>query len=219
MSYIFAPSAVTALPIAGSYTLFPVRRVFCVGQNYAKHAAEMGAKANVDGVPVFFMKPPCCITLSKDVPYPPKTANLHHEVELAVALSGPTEVFGCAVALDLTRRDLQTELKAQGRPWELGKVFDFGLPMGALTPGPVPGDAALTLSVNGVQKQNGRLSDMIWPVPKLLEILSSFIPLAAGDILLTGTPDGVGPLVPGDHVVASITGLGDLSVAITPQKG
>jgi fumarylpyruvate hydrolase len=216
MSYIFAPSSPVALAIAGSAQLFPVNRVFCVGQNYAKHAAEMGAKQIGGDVPIFFMKPPGCITRADKIPYPPKTTNLHHEIELAVALSGPAGIFGCAVALDLTRRDLQTELKAQGRPWELGKVFDFALPMGVLTPGPVPQDAALTLSVNGVQKQSGRLSDMIWPVPKLLEILSSFIPLAAGDILLTGTPDGVGPLVPGDHVRASITGLGDLSVAITP---
>ncbi|MDY0009903.1 MAG: fumarylacetoacetate hydrolase family protein [Bdellovibrionales bacterium] len=228
-TYVFPPAPLPFLPVAGRRDVFPVRRIFCVGQNYALHAAEMGAKAGTaEGIPVFFMKPADSIAHDGDIiPYPPETASLHHEVELVVALgmgganipetSAAAHIFGYTVGLDLTRRDLQKQAKENGKPWDLGKGFDNASPCGILIPaGSLPGlpQGAIQLAVNGDLRQDGQLSDMIWPIPRLIALLSRFITLHPGDILMTGTPAGVGPLLPGDKVDAHIDHIGDLSVTI-----
>ena len=229
-SYIFQPAATPFLPIAGKRDVFPVRRIFCVGQNYAQHAVEMGAKPGAaSGIPVFFMKPADSLTHDGDtILYPPETNSLHHEVELVVALhSGGMNiaeddaldhVFGYTVGLDLTRRDLQKQAKDGGKPWDLSKGFDCAAPCGLLIPASTlqqnPPAGAIQLSVNGELRQDGQLGDMIWPIPRLIALLSRFSTLGAGDLLMTGTPDGVGPLVRGDKVDAHINGIGDLSVTV-----
>ena len=227
--YVFPPPPPPFLPVAGRREVFPVRRIFCVGQNYALHAAEMGAKAGTaEGIPVFFMKPADSLAHDGDIiPYPPETASLHHEVELVAALgmggahipenSAMAHVFGYTVGLDLTRRDLQKQAKDGGKPWDLAKGFDHASPCGLLIPAATLGglpQGAIQLSVNGETRQDGQLSDMIWPLPRLIALLSRFITLQPGDILMTGTPAGVGPLVSGDKVDAHIDGIGDLSVTI-----
>lgn len=232
-TYVFPPAPQPFLPVAGTRDVFPVRRIFCVGQNYALHAAEMGSKAgSAAGMPIFFMKPADSLTHDGDrVTYPPMTENLHHEVELVVALkSGGRDipeaaaldhVFGYTVGLDLTRRDLQAAAKTGGKPWDMAKSFDDAAPCGLLIPcdnlDHNPPRGFIQLSVNGELRQDGQLADMIWSVPRLIHLLSRHITLGAGDILMTGTPDGVGPLLPGDKVDASIEGIGDLSITI--QKG
>jgi len=229
-TYIFPPAPHPFLPVAGTRDVFPVRRIFCVGQNYALHAAEMGAKAgHAEGMPIFFMKPADSLTHDGDrVTYPPMTQNLHHEVELVVALKSggrdiPEEtalghVFGYTVGLDLTRRDLQATAKKDGKPWDMAKSFDDAAPCGLLIPAENlshnPPVGTIQLAVNGDMRQDGQLSDMIWPVPRLIHLLSRHITLGAGDILMTGTPDGVGPLHPGDKVDARIEDIGDLSITI-----
>lgn len=234
-TYVFPPAPLPFLPVAGTRDVFPVRRIFCVGQNYALHAAEMGAKAGQsDEMPIFFMKPADCLTHDGDrVAYPPLTANLHHEVELVVALkSGGRDipetaaldhVFGYTVGLDLTRRDLQAAAKAAGKPWDMAKSFDDAAPCGLLIPAGTlahhPPRGFIQLSVNGALRQDGRLEDMIWPVPRLIHLLSRHITLGAGDLLMTGTPAGVGPLLPGDKVDASIEGIGDLSITVQHAAG
>lgn len=232
-SYVFPPAPHPFLPVAGRRDVFPVRRIFCVGQNYALHAAEMGSKAgSKDDMPFFFSKP--ADNIAHDgarIAYPPQTQNLHHEVELVVALhSGGSHiaeddaldhVFGYTVGLDLTRRDLQKEAKAAGKPWDMAKGFDGAAPCGLLIPaaslGQNPPAGAIQLSVNGHIRQDGQLTDMIWPVPRLIALLSRFTTLGAGDILMTGTPDGVGPLNPGDKIDAHIDDVGDLSITIQKQ--
>lgn len=227
--YVFPPAPLPFLPVAGRREVFPVRRIFCVGQNYTLHAAEMGAKAgSAEGIPVFFMKPADSLAHDGDIiPYPPETAALHHEVELVAALgmgganipesSAAEHVFGYTAGLDLTRRDLQKQAKDTGKPWDLAKGFDHASPCGLLIPA-ASLDAlprgAIQLLVNGETRQDGQLADMIWSVPRLIAILSRFITLQPGDLLMTGTPAGVGPLVPGDKVDAHIDGIGDLSVTI-----
>jgi fumarylpyruvate hydrolase len=211
--------------IANSTAVFPLRRIFCVGKNYADHVREMGGTAEP---PVFFMKPADAVTNAAFIPYPPATQNLHHEVELVVALGSgganltPAEatdcIFGYAVGLDLTRRDLQPEAKAKGLPWDMGKAFDFSAPLAPILLKEEVGDvtaATLALNVNGQPRQHGHLRDMVWSVPTLLAELSRYVTLAAGDLVFTGTPAGVGPLVKGDVVMATITGLPSLSVTIT----
>lgn len=227
--YVFPPAPPPFLPVAGRREVFPVRRIFCVGQNYALHAAEMGAKAGTaEGIPVFFMKPADSLAHDGDIiPYPPQTASLHHEVELVTALgmggadipeqSAMEHVFGYTVGLDLTRRDLQKLAKDGGKPWDLAKGFDHATPCGLLIPAgasQTPPQGAIQLSVNGDIRQDGQLADMIWPLPRLIAILSRFITLQPGDILMTGTPAGVGALESGDKVDAHIDGIGDLSVTI-----
>ncbi|MBS0315127.1 MAG: fumarylacetoacetate hydrolase family protein [Proteobacteria bacterium] len=212
---------VPTIAIEGSTDRFPVRRIYCVGQNYAAHAREMGANPDRQA-PFFFSKPADAVVPGGGVlPFPPRTNDLHHEVELVLALgAGGSDVgvddagrliFGCAVGVDLTRRDLQAEAKAAGRPWDMAKGFDRSAPIGALARGQPPASAAISLSVNGAARQAGKLSDMIWSPAEIIAALSSYVTLAPGDLIFTGTPSGVGRLLPGDNIEASIEGLPPLS--------
>lgn len=213
---------VPTIAIAGTTQRFPVRRIFCVGQNYADHAREMGANPDREQ-PFFFSKPADAVVESGAVlPFPSQTKNLHHEVELVVALGvGGSDVsaqdaaamiFGHAVGIDLTRRDLQADAKAKGRPWDMAKGFDASAPIGALTPGAPPAAGAITLRVNGDLRQNGDLSQMIWNVAEVISKLSTYVALAPGDLIFTGTPAGVGPIQPGETVVAEIAGTAPVEV-------
>jgi len=227
MPFAFAPSPPPAAAIAGSATRFPVRRIFCIGRNYAEHAAEMGASID-RGNPVFFCKPADAIVVDgADVPYPQATKELHHEVEMVVALhSGGidiaeadalTHVFGYAVGLDLTRRDLQAIAKAKGMPWDTAKAFDHSAPLSPIRPAAEighPRSAALTLAVNGQLRQQSDIAQMIFSVPEMLARLSRLFELKAGDLVFTGTPAGVGPLVRGDAVHAQLAGLTELRCRI-----
>jgi fumarylpyruvate hydrolase len=213
---------VPTIAIAGTTQRFPVRRIFCVGQNYADHAREMGANPDREQ-PFFFSKPADAVVESGAVlPFPSQTNNLHHEVELVVALGvGGSDVsaqdaaamiFGHAVGIDLTRRDLQADAKAKGRPWDMAKGFDASAPIGALTPAAPPAAGAITLRVNGDLRQNGDLSQMIWNVAEVISKLSTYVALAPGDLIFTGTPAGVGPILPGETVVAEIAGTAPVEV-------
>ena len=212
-----APPA-TALPIAGRAERFPVHRISCVGRNFADHAKEMGAEVS-RGRPVFFMKPADAAVEIGDIPYPGATADLHHEVELVVALGRdangevPVEdalalVFGYTVGLDLTRRDLQAEAKDKRLPWDIAKGFDHSAPMGAIVPasGGVP-TGRLWLEVNGTPRQAAPLTDMVFPVPEILHELSKLFVLRAGDLVMMGTPAGVAALQRGDRLRAGVEGL------------
>ncbi|MBB3911418.1 fumarylacetoacetate hydrolase family protein [Sphingomonas desiccabilis] len=210
--------SIPTVAIHGSSACFPVRRIFCVGQNYAEHAREMGSDPERQQ-PFFFAKPADAVVASgTTLPFPSRTQNLHHEVELVIALGEggadvPTQdaerlIFGCAVGIDLTRRDLQAVAKKAGRPWDMAKGFDQSAPVGAIVPGALPARAsAITLEVNGSRRQSGVLSDMIWSPAEILAILSNYVRLAPGDLIFTGTPSGVGPLNRGDQVTASVEGL------------
>ena len=201
---------------------FPIRRVYCVGRNYAAHAREMGGDPTKEP-PFFFMKPADAVTPAGNVAYPPDTDNLHYEAELVVAIGHPgrditvkdawAHVFGYGVGVDLTRRDRQDEARGPGRPWERGKAFDQSAPLSALTPSGEIGhmtDAAISLSVNGVQKQNSNITHLIWSVPEIISILSRSWALERGDLIYTGTPEGVGPIKRGDEIHANVAGLEDL---------
>ncbi len=218
------------LAVAGSDAAFPVRRIYCVGRNYADHAREMGDTGREP--PFFFAKPGDAVLSIADgevgvMPYPPGTRDLHHEVELVAALgSGGRDltpeqagacVWGYAIGLDMTRRDLQAEAKKAGRPWEVGKGFDHSAPIGPVHPAAAAGALArgrIALSVNGQERQRGDLSDMIWTVPEAIAYLSTLFELKAGDLVFTGTPAGVGAVAPGDLLQGSIEGLGTLQVRI-----
>ena len=210
------------LAIAGSAERFPVRRIFCVGQNYADHVREMGADPNRDQ-PFFFTKPADAIVASGSVlPFPTCTENLHHEVELVIALGrggrdiaaaeAESLILGHAVGIDLTRRDLQAEAKKAGRPWDMAKGFDNSAPVGLLRLGAPPATGAISLTVNGDTRQTGDLSQMIWNVAEIIAALSRYVELAGGDLIFTGTPAGVGPVRRGDTVRASIAGLEPLEI-------
>ena len=219
----------TTLAIAGSDQRFPVRRIYCVGQNYRAHALEMGANPDREP-PFFFMKPADAVRDDAAViPYPPATQDLQHEVELVVAIgtagarvSAPTalaHVFGYAVGLDLTRRDLQTAARRIGRPWATSKAFDASAPIGPLLPAggrELPAESAIRLRVQGEVRQEATLAQLIWPVPEILAQLSTLFALMPGDLIFTGTPAGVGPLAVGDRLDAEIDGLPRLSVRIGP---
>lgn len=218
------------VPVVGADAAFPVRRVYCVGRNYAEHAKEMGFTGRED--PFFFCKPADAVLHvsegeTGELPYPSRTSNLHYEIELVVALgSGGRDlsleqaaacIYGYAVGLDMTRRDLQGEAKKQGRPWEVGKAFDHGAPMGSIYPAVQVGaleQAAITLQVNGETRQNGCVSQMIWKVAESISYLSGLFELKAGDLIFTGTPEGVGAVVPGDLMVGAVQGLGELKVKV-----
>ena len=187
-----------------------MRRIFCVGQNYAAHAREMGATEKAD--PFFFSKPADAVVVDgADPAYPSATANLHYEVELVVALGEAGKPVAWGVGVDLTRRDLQSAAKTAGRPWDAAKGFDQSAPCGALSLNPPSPDAAISLKVNGEVRQNSRLADMIWDVDGIIGKAGELWNLKAGDLIFTGTPEGVGPLNPGDHVEAEIEGLPPLS--------
>jgi 2-keto-4-pentenoate hydratase/2-oxohepta-3-ene-1,7-dioic acid hydratase in catechol pathway len=223
------PAAAPArIPVRGSDALFPVRRIYCVGRNFADHAREMGATPAdpaARGTPVFFLKPADAVVLDGVVPYPPGTGELHHEVELVVALGRDAPagvltrdraldlVFGYGVGLDLTRRDLQAAAKAKGLPWDTGKAFDASAPVSHLVPATGIGELqrlSISLEVGGQRRQHGRLSDLVWDVPDILQELSRLYALRAGDLVFMGTPAGVGPLLPGDAWRASLDGVVDM---------
>lgn len=214
------------VPVAGEDLGFPVRRLWCVGRNYAEHAREMGF---TDREPPFFFAKPADAVVPGGGPvaYPPQTANLHHEIELVIAVGrggralsaaqAAGHVFGLAVGLDLTRRDLQAAFKAKGQPWEMAKAFDHSAPIGEihrLGAGGLPERAGIWLQVNGVERQRSDIARMIWNVPEVLAHLSAFVELAPGDLVFTGTPEGVGPLQRGDRLRGGIDGLGELAVEI-----
>lgn len=211
------------IAIEGSQERFPVRRIFCVGQNYADHAREMGSDPD-RAPPFFFSKPSDAVAANGSrLPFPPLTSDLHHEAELVVALgSGGAKIgaeqasaaiWGWTVGLDLTRRDLQSEAKKAGRPWDMAKGFDDSAPVGDLRPGLPPSSGAISLAVNGELRQSGDLSQMIWSVPEIIANLSTYVTLAPGDLIFTGTPAGVGPIGRGDRLVASIDGLPPLEIS------
>ncbi|WP_186424288.1 fumarylacetoacetate hydrolase family protein [Pannonibacter sp. TSB10GB1] len=225
-SFVIDVPKIPALPVAGTDALFPVRRGYCIGRNYAAHAVEMGHDPSKEP-PFFFQKNPDNLDASGTFPYPGKTADVHHEVELAVVLksggSGITvadalsHVYGYAVALDMTRRDLQAVAKDMGRPWDTAKAFEHSAPIGSVVPASVcghPQAGAITLSVNGTLRQSGDLNQMIWKIPEMIAYLSDYFTLAAGDVILTGTPSGVGPVVRGDRLEASVEGFAPLTVDV-----
>ena len=225
MTWLFDPSSPAPLPVVGRSESFPVRRIFCVGRNYAAHAREMGADPSREA-PFFFTKPAEAVITNAEVPYPSMTADLHHEVELVCAIGGEGAdltpataaelLIGWAVGVDLTRRDNQAEAKTQGRPWDAAKGFDASAPCGPLTLGSLPHpDGAIGLSVNGAVRQSGRLGDMIWSPAEVVAQASRLWRLKPGDLIFTGTPEGVGPVVRGDRVEASIEGLAPLAFTLT----
>ena len=229
MCYVITPPATPAVPVAGG-GLFPVHRIYCVGRNYAEHAQEMGFSGREP--PFFFLKPadavvPVAEGAVGEIAYPPLTSNLHHEIELVVAIGvggsniaavdAVKHIWGYAVGLDMTRRDLQNEMKKQGRPWSIGKGFDESAPIGPLHPIASTGEltgGAITLSVNGQQRQKGDLSELIWSVAESIEVLSKAWTLQPGDLIYTGTPAGVGAVASGDLMEGHVAGLGTLKVRV-----
>lgn len=228
MSFIFPAPAEAVLPIVGQEALFPVRRIYCVGRNYAEHAREMGADPDREP-PFFFTKPRDAIVAEGgDMPYPPATEKLHYEMELVVAIgTGGTNiaeadalkhVYGYGAGLDMTRRDVQGVAKKMGRPWDMGKGFDHSAPCSALRAAADighPDKGAIWLKVNGTLKQAGDLSQQIWSVPETISFLSQLVELAPGDLIYTGTPAGVGPVVAGDRMEGHIDEIGDIVVTVT----
>jgi fumarylpyruvate hydrolase len=225
-SYAFDPPPTPAVPIVGEAALFPVRRILCVGRNYAAHRREMGGGDDPDP-PFFFAKPADALVLpGQDAPYPSVTKNLHHEMELVVALGGGGAdvaaadalnlVLGYAAGVDLTRRDLQNASRDKGQPWEAGKAFDAAAPISAIRRwGAPPPQGRIALSVNGQVKQDAVVADMIWGVADIIAEASKLWRLAPGDLIYTGTPEGVGPLQKGDLVEGEIEGVGALSFRMT----
>jgi len=227
MSYVIPAPLAPSVEVRGTRDRFPVRRIFCVGRNYAAHAREMG---NDDREPPFFFTKPAdaIVPSGSSVPYALRTANFHHEAELVVALgSGGTNVpvakanslvYGYAVGIDLTRRDLQAEARDHGKPWDTSKGFDRSAPIGAIRPVSAGGlieSARIWLSVNGKIRQDANVAEMTWKVPEIIAELSTLFELAAGDLIYSGTPAGVGPLVRGDSVEAGIEGLDPVTIRIT----
>ncbi len=224
--YVIDPPPVVALPVAGSDAVFPVRRVYCIGRNYAAHAIEMGHDPDREP-PFFFQKNPNNLDPSGEFPYPPHSSDVHHEAEVAVMLKSGgtniavedalTHVYGYALSLDMTRRDLQGEQKKMGRPWEIGKAFERSAPVGPVHPATAvghPGEGAITLKVNGGLRQEGDLNQMIWKVPEMISYLSEYFELAAGDVILSGTPSGVAAVTRGDVIEVAADGLGVLTVKV-----
>ncbi len=228
MSTVFPPSPQPLVPVAGTGALFPVRRIFCVGQNYAAHAREMGTDPTRTD-PCFFTKPGDAVVASgSTVPYPSMTANLHYEIEMVVAMGGggadiPVDqalgqVFGYAAGIDLTRRDLQAAAKKAGQPWDMAKGFDRSAPLGTIAPASAIGHpvrGGIRLAVNGAPRQTSDLSDMIWSVAEIIARLSRFVELRAGDLIFTGTPEGVGPVQRGDLLEGGIDGVGTVAVTVS----
>jgi fumarylpyruvate hydrolase len=223
MRYVIDPPSVCSLPIIDREERFPIRRVFCIGRNYAEHAREMGAAVD-KSTPMFFCKPAdAVVTDGADVPYPQATSDLHHEVEMVVALKAggraltaeqaTAAIFGYGVGLDLTRRDLQAVAKAKSHPWDVAKGFDHSAPVSALRTvdkAIIGADTALNLTVNGELRQHGQLGDMVHSVAEIITVLSTLFELKPGDLIFTGTPAGVAALQRGDHFVAELTGIAEL---------
>lgn len=231
MSYLFTPPAAISVPIRGISERFPVRRIYCVGRNYEEHAKEMGFTGREP--PFFFLKPADTLVVVEDgqtgaLPYPSLTQNYHHEIELVVAIGqggrnipaaqALEHVYGYAVGLDMTRRDLQNEMKKQGRPWCIGKAFDHSAPIGAITPAAQAGDimnAEISLQVNGVDRQRSHISKLIWNIAETIEHLSTAWELQPGDLIYSGTPEGVAAVVPGDTLVGQVKGIGSLTLKVS----
>jgi fumarylpyruvate hydrolase len=224
--FVFAPPAQPSVPVAGGEKVFPVRRIYCVGRNYREHIREMGGDEREP--PFFFQKPTDSIVLTgSTIAYPPATSNYQYEVELVLAIGrtgrnilvadAHNYVFGTAVGIDLTRRDLQMKARDAGRPWESGKSFDESAPVGAihaLSSSPLPREGRISLSVNGVTKQDGDLRQMIWQSDEVISQLSGLFTLQPGDLIFTGTPAGIGKIEPGDSVEGTIEGLGTVTIVI-----
>ncbi|WP_343034820.1 fumarylacetoacetate hydrolase family protein [Aromatoleum diolicum] len=227
--YLIEPAPRPVVPVAGG-GLFPVRRIFCIARNYAAHAREMGADPTREK-PFFFTKPadavlPVRAGATGEFPYPLASQDVHHEIELVVALgSGGVNltpeaasacIWGYAVGLDMTRRDLQAEAKAKGRPWDIAKAFDASAPISQIVPaaGRVLRSGEIRLDVNGAVRQRGDLADMIWSVPEVIAFFSRYYHLQAGDLIFTGTPEGVGPVVVGDHLRGEVAGVGELDLRV-----
>ena len=226
MDYVISTQSIVSLPVHGTDAKFPVRRVYCIGRNYAGHAIEMGHDPDRED-PFFFQKNPNNLDLSGEFPYPQKSSDVHHEAELFVALkTGGTNipvnkaldhVFGYGLALDMTRRDLQSIQKKMGRPWEVGKAFEKSAPCGPVHPVSAVGhldQGHLELKVNGAVRQEADLNQMIWKVPEMISYLSEYYELAPGDVILSGTPSGVAAVEKGDVMVLTIDGLGSLEVKV-----
>lgn len=215
MTTVFPATPGITVPITGTNQFFPIHRIYCVGRNYDEHVREMGGEVGRDP-PFFFMKPADALVLDGRFPYPTMSSDVHHEIELVVALGEGARVFGYAVGLDMTRRDLQGAAKKQGRPWDTAKGFDFSAPVSAIKPerGFLK-QGAITLDVNGQRRQSGDLSEMIWPVEGILANLSQFFALMPGDLIFTGTPAGVGPVTKGDRLHGAIEGVGKLDVLVS----
>lgn len=234
MSYVFTPAPLASVPVIGRAERFPVRRIYCVGRNYVEHAQEMGFTGREP--PFFFLKPSDAVVVvpqgeTGTVHYPSLTANYHHEIELVAAIGtggrnikaadAHKHIFGYAVGLDMTRRDLQGEMKKQGRPWCIGKAFDESAPIGPITPAAQAGEvanAAIWLQVNGEDRQRSNVSKLIWNIGETIEHLSAAWELQPGDLVFTGTPEGVNAVKPGDTLVGGVDGLGTLSVKIAPAR-
>ena len=225
--FIFPPPPIPAVAVAGTDKKFPVRRIFCVGRNYAAHAREMGKDPDREP-PFFFMKPADTVVDSGvTIPYPPETKNLHFEMELVVAIgtgggkiasdNALNHVFGYAAGIDLTRRDLQNVAKDMARPWDWSKGFDNSAPCGPIHPAAAighPKTGRIWLAVNGAIKQDADIAEMIWPVPDIIAFISASMALAAGDLIFTGTPAGVGPVLPGNTITGGIDGAGEIVITI-----
>ncbi|MDB5618753.1 fumarylacetoacetate hydrolase family protein [Tardiphaga sp.] len=227
VEFVFTPPAQASVQVAGEASRFPVRRIFCVGRNYAAHAREMGKDPDREP-PFFFTKPSdAVVDNGRTIPYPPETSNFHFEIELIVAIgkegfnipadAALDHVFGYGVGIDLTRRDLQFEARDKGRPWDWGKAFDQSAPIAPLhrVGKPFRPDAGrIWLAVNGAIKQDADLKELIWPVPDIIAILSRSMVVKPGDLIMTGTPAGVGAIVSGDKVTGGIAGLGEIDITI-----
>jgi fumarylpyruvate hydrolase len=227
MAFLFPPSEINSIAVKGERKLYPVGRIFCVGRNYVEHAKEMGVAVDREK-PFYFLKSAVHMRPSGvTIPYPPGTANFHYELELAVAIGKPvfkvdvkkarSAVYGYAVALDMTRRDLQLSERAQQRPWDLGKDVEQSAIFSKITKAKEFGEVGpqrIHLSLNGVVKQDAHLSDLVWKVDEIIAHLSGFYHLVPGDVIMTGTPAGVGPVVPGDKITGGIDGLEPISLKI-----
>ena len=229
--YVFSPAPVASIPVVGQTARFPVRRIYCVGRNYEEHAKEMGFTGREP--PFFFMKPADALVVVAEgetgsMPYPTLTKSLHHEIELVAcigtggknipAAEAMKHIYGYAVGLDMTRRDLQGEMKKQGRPWEIGKAFDQSAPIGPIVPAAQAGDivnAEISLQVNGADRQRSNVSKLIWNMAETIEQLSAAWALQPGDLIFTGTPEGVAAVVAGDTLVGHVAGLPTLTVKIS----
>ncbi len=230
MSFVFTPPPLVSVPVVGTLDRFPVHRVYCVGRNYEEHAKEMGFTGREP--PFFFLKPADAVVVVEAgqtgvIPYPSLTSNLHHEIELVAAIGtggknikaadALKHIFGYAVGLDMTRRDLQGEMKKQGRPWCIGKAYDHSAPIGPITPADQAGDIAnaeIWLQVNGKDRQRSTVSKLIWNLAETIEHLSVAWELQPGDLIYTGTPEGVAAVVSGDTMVGEVKGLGTLTVKV-----
>ena len=230
MSYVFNPAPIASVPVLGTPERFPVHRIYCVGRNYEDHAKEMGFTGREP--PFFFLKPANSLIVvnageTGTMPYPSLTSNLHHEIELVVAIGtggknitaadAHKHIYGYAVGLDMTRRDLQNEMKKQGRPWCIGKAFDHSAPIGPITPAEQAGDignADISLQVNAQERQHSQVSKLIWNIAETIEHLSAAWELQPGDLIFTGTPAGVAAVVAGDTMTGTVTGLTPLNITV-----